>query len=96
MRGSSLEDEQAKGIAQDSRSDRIRSGRALLLRLPTPGSYRRRVQTVRLNDVDIIVVTQRLADGAFVASATRALQTLEQAKPARASSWSPASSVYTR
>ncbi len=42
------------------------------------GSYRRRVQTVRLNDVDIIVVLND-PDGAFAASATRALQTLELA-----------------
>ena len=42
------------------------------------GSYRRRVQTVRLNDVDIVVVLND-SDGAFAASATRALLTLEQA-----------------
>lgn len=42
------------------------------------GSYRRRVQTVRLNDIDIIIVLND-PNGLFSASATRALTTLETA-----------------
>src|SRR4051812_7531671 len=42
------------------------------------GSYARRVQTVRLKDVDIIIVLND-PDGAFAASAFAALQRLKQA-----------------
>lgn len=42
------------------------------------GSYRRRVQTVRLNDIDIIIVLND-PNGQFAASATHALTTLEAA-----------------
>lgn len=42
------------------------------------GSYRRRVQTVRLNDIDIIVVLND-PNAVFSSSATRALTTLEVA-----------------